>query len=148
MITLRDIDDDNFNDCVDLALEDERFVGSATYVLAGAYACRHYMTTYGIYKDNEVIGMVQVRNKPANHEKGYAFSEIFIAKNHLRKGYGQQAVAVILKKLKHDNGFESARVCVDVENPISQNFFKKCGFTEVGKASWDDRYIDYSISLS
>jgi predicted acetyltransferase len=146
-ITLRDIDDSNFYVCAELQHENERFVVSPTFFLAESYAWRHSMTTYAINHDDEVVGLVQLRNKPATHERNYAITEIFIADNHLRKGYGQQAVAVILHKLKHDNGFATAKVSVDKENHIGQAFFKKCGFTAGGESAWNDDYIDFSINL-
>ena len=146
-ITLRDINDDNFFACVELPHENERFVAAPVFVLADAYACRSYMTTYAIYCDEEPVGLVMVRNKPADHGKGYAFTEIFIADNHLRKGYGRRAVAAVLHKLKHDNGFDTAKITVDMENHIAQNLFKKCGFIAQGPSGWNEDYIDFAMSL-
>ena len=147
-ITLRKIDDDNFFACVELKHADERFVASAVFTLADAYASRHYMTTYAIYHLEEVVGLVMVRKKPAYHNRNYSLTEIFIADNHLRKGYGRQAMAAILHKLKYDNGFTEAKVCCDNENTVAQAFFQQCGFTIIGPSPWNpEDYTDMSISL-
>ncbi|MCL1883236.1 MAG: GNAT family N-acetyltransferase [Defluviitaleaceae bacterium] len=147
MILLQEIDEDNWLDCIELEHENRRFVESAVFNLADAYVSRHYMTAYGIYNECTIVGMVLVRNEPANYTKNYAFTEFFIADNYLRKGYGRKAVAALLAMLKNEKGFDVARICVDEENYIALKFFKKCGFIEESGACWDSRYIDFSIRL-
>jgi diamine N-acetyltransferase len=148
MISLREIDYDNFIECVDLEHKDERFVGSAVFTLANAYVVRHHMTTYGIYKNDTMVGLVQIRDKPSEHGNVYGFSEMFIADNHLRKGYGSEAVTAILNKLKYEKGFNTVKICVDEENEIAMRLYKKCGFIEGKRADFDNRYIEFSINLT
>jgi RimJ/RimL family protein N-acetyltransferase len=139
VLTIKEIDRSNWLECVDLKHDDHRFVGSAEFVLADAYVSRDYMTAYGIYAENTMVGVVLVRNKPEN--EAYAFSEFFIADDHLRKGYGREAVLLLLRKLKLD-GFKKINICVDKENNIALKFFEKCGFSKIGAASWNENYLD------
>jgi len=146
MIHLREIDESNWLDCIDLKHEDERFVGSPAFILADAYVSRHYMTAYAFYMGETIVGMTLLQNEPTNHEKGYAFTEFFIDDRHLRKGYGRQAVGFCLEKLR-ENGFAVAKVCVEEKNDICLAFCRSCGFTESRRTDWDSRYIDFSMIL-
>jgi len=146
IIILKEITEDNFYDCIELQ-QSCKFVESAVAIVADAYVTRNYMTPYALCHNDDVVGLVSVRNEPAEHTKNYAFTEFFIADNYRGQGHGRAAVMALLAKLKGENGFVSARICVDVENEDALAFFKKCGFTEDGIAPWNDRYIDLSYSL-
>jgi|GEM_PF-1771076 len=148
MIHLHEIDYENFVECIGLEHKDERFVGSPLLTLASSYVSRHHMTTYGIYADETMVGMVQIRDKPSELGNIYAFSELFIADNHLRKGYGSAAVTVILDKLRREKGLTQFTICVDDENEIARNMYKMCGFREDKRVDWDERYIEMVMDLT
>lgn len=89
MITLREVDQYNFDDCMQLKRESSLFVGSAEYVLANAYIYRSDSTAYAIYDGQTVVGLVIVRDRP-EQGSAYSFTELFIADDYQRKGLGKQ----------------------------------------------------------
>jgi predicted acetyltransferase len=122
-----------------------KFVDSAAMVLAEAYALRECWTAYGIANGDNPIGMVLIMNKPFADTCDHVFSEFFIADNYLRKGNSRAAMTAIIRKCK-ENGFDEVRVVVDEENATLLNFMQKFGFTNIGKAPWNERY--YILTLT
>jgi len=146
MITLKEIDNINFNDCIALERKSTKFVGDATYVLAEAYSFREHSTTYGIYNDDTVVGLVTVGDVTPKIST-YGFTNLFIADNHQGKGYGKQAVAAIIEKCKNEHKSDIIQICVHEANDIALHVYKKCGFIEKKRAYWDNSFIELEMTI-
>ena len=150
MIYLREIEYKHLDNCINLEHSDNFevncFVEKPIYMLAESYVLRHEWVAYGIFNYEEMVGIVRIRNKPVDGNKPYGFSELFIADNHKRKGYGSKAVKAILEKLKNENGFKTIKICVHEENNIALDFYIKIGFISEGRTSWSNDFIELSIA--
>jgi len=147
MIHLKEIDQSNFNECIALKRKSEKFVGNAVYVLAEGYTFKHHSTTHGIYNDDIMVGMVTVMDKPSNN-RAYGFTNMFIADNYQRKGYGKQAVAVILDKFQKQRKADTVELCVHESNKIALSIYKNFGFIEIGREAWNNKFIKLLLVLS
>jgi len=147
MINLREINYDNYLNCYELEHNDQKFVESPVHILAEAYVGRRDWTAYGIYWHNDLIGMVSIRNVPVVGLRSYAFSELLIADNYRRKGLGRAAVKAVLHKLKNENGFTTAKICVHKDNEIARKFYMNIGFNEGTYTEWSDDFIEYYMQL-
>ena len=140
LITLREVDQYNFNDCIDLKRESSRYVGSAEYVLANAYIYRNDSTAYAIYDDQTVVGLVIICDRP-EQGRAYSFTELFIADNHQRKGLGQAAVEAIMRKFRNEKRADIAEIQVHCTNEPAIKIYKRCGFSEIERAKWNNNFI-------
>lgn len=145
MIYLRDIDQSNLYDCVSLERKIQKYVADATFVLAEAYTFRHNSTAYGIYNDDTIVGLVIVRDNPAG--RNYGFTDLFIADNHQGRGYAKKAVEVIIDKFRQERKAEQIDIEVHQDNSIALHIYKMFGFSEKGRADWDNRYIKLSMPI-
>lgn len=140
MITLKEVDTNNFNDVVNLPRESVLYVGKPEYVLAEAYIYRSDSTAYGIYSEDLPVGMVIIRDRP---EDGYpySFTELFIADGFRKKGVGRKAVEAIMKKFRDDGLRDSVEIQVNQSNIPAIKIYLKCGFKEIGRARWDPDFM-------
>lgn len=140
MIILREVDQYNFNDCIDLKRESNLFVGSAEYVLANAYIYRYDSTAYAIYDDQTVVGLVIICDRP-EQGRAYSFTELFIADDYQRKGLGQAAVEEIMRKLRSEKRSDIAEIQVHYTNEPAIKIYERCGFSEIERAKWNNDFI-------
>ena len=140
MITLCEVDQYNFDGCMQLKRESNLFVGSAEYVLANAYIYRSDSTAYAIYDGQTVVGLVIVRDRP-EQGSAYSFTELFIADDYQRKGLGQAAVEMIMHKFRSENLSNIAEIQVHCANEPAIKIYERYGFSEIKRAKWNNDFI-------
>lgn len=140
MITLREVDAANFEEAVNLKRESILYVGSPEYVLAEAYIYRSDSTACAIYADDTPVGLVIVRDRP---EKGYpySFTDLIIADDHQRKGYGQAAVEAIMRMFREGRLRDEVEIQVHCQNEPALKIYRRCGFEETGRAMWNELFL-------
>lgn len=147
MVVLREVDYQNFYDCLGLERESTRFVGSAESVLAEAYIFRENSTAYAIYQRDTVIGLVIVLDRPMNSDKYYSFTDLFIADDFLGKGFGKRAVQAILDKFRYEKKRDTVEIQVHQSNDIARRIYIQCGFEKIKNADWDQHFDVMQLKL-
>ena len=145
-ITLQEVTPANFNECISLKRDSSRFVGDAESVLAQAYIYRNDSLAYAICLHEAIIGLVIIRVYPTEL-RPYAFTELFIADDFQKQGFGKQAVEVILDKFRNEKKSKLVRIQVHQDNNIAIGIYEKCGFTEVKRAEWNHDYLVMELVL-
>ena len=140
MVELREVSQENFYDCIELKRESNRYVGDAEAVLAEAYIFRENSTAYAICDGDRVIGLVIIKDRPEEGEDCYAFTDLFIADDFQRKGYGNQAVEAIIGKFRLEKKRSVVELQVHQSNEIAIRIYEKYGFVKVGNAKWDESF--------
>ncbi len=144
---LREIDQSNFEDCVSLKRESERYVGKADYVLAEAYIFREDSAAYGIYlEEDRMIGLVIIRDRPSG--SAYSFTDLFIADPFQGKGYGTQAVKLIVEKFKAERQADMAEIQVHETNQAAIRSYERNGFETVARAEWNRDFLVMRLILT
>lgn len=146
LITLQEVNLTNFNDCISLKRESRRFVGNAESVLAEAYIYRDDSLAYVIYFNETIVGLVIIRVFPAE-DHPYSFTDLFIADNFQRLGYGKLAVKAIIDKFRRERKSNLVRIEVHDSNEFARKVYTQCGFTEVTKAEWDNHFLVMQLVL-
>lgn len=134
MIKLFDIDERNFFDVRALSVSEEqkRFLDSAVGIIARGYlyrSCRG--KALGISDDDCIVGVALVRDldeEPAC----YDLQQILIDKRFQNRGYGTEAVRLILSLLSGERKYDRVDVCVDKANTAALKMFGKLGFEDTG----------------
>ncbi len=106
----------------------------------------------GIYKDNRLIGKVQVSNIVHGIFKN-AFIGYSIDKDEQGKGYMKEAVAMAVDYVFNDMELHRIEASTLIDNVRSQRVLKACGFKELGinknylyiNGSWKDHITFYKI---
>lgn len=134
MITLQPITEENYLQAAALTVRPEQrsIVASPLGVLARAYAFRnHRAAAWGIYEDRAMVGLAlleDLEEEPAC----YHLSELLIDQAEQGKGYGSQALTLLLDLCRREGKFPAVEVCVKRENAAAIHVYQKAGFHDTG----------------
>jgi len=161
MITLRKITHENLCDCIyniETTEEQKEFVDSNVESLAEAFASvtnGGFATPYAVYNDDTMVGFVMYTfaDKPGGDLSApytfpcYYIWRILIDKNQQRKGYGKQAIAIIVDEIKtmpHGKA-DCIYTSWTPANIPSKSLFESFGFWETGEVDGCIEDDDYEV---
>ncbi len=147
MVSLREVDRSNFDECRGLERKISLFVGDADCCLAEAYLFREYATAYAIYQDKTVVGLVIIMDRPEESDKFYSFTDLFIADDYQGKGYGKGAVQAIIEKLRHEKKRSAVEIQVHKANAIAKNIYLQSGFVKIKDSDSDNDFEVMRLAL-
>ncbi len=149
MIELREINHGNWMKCIELEITEEQlqYVNPNIFSLAEAYvhsdankkeAEEYYRCIpFAIYNEEEMIGFAMITyEKECDYDDkpAYEIYRIMIDKKHQGKGYGKEAIGLLLKYIRTFPYGEAERVYVEwhPDNKVSEKIFLAIGFTLFG----------------
>lgn len=126
MITLRNIDEENFEACIGLTtgVEQEDFVDSVLYSLAEAWLYREVMEAFAIYHQDQLIGFVSMYVRKENPQ----LINFLIDEAYQGRGYGTQAAKLSIDYLQ--NNYQASRISLPVHlhHTKARKFWTRQGF--------------------
>ena len=140
MITLIEVNEQNWVDIFALSVYDEQkgFLASPIGILGRGYAYRTCNAkVLGISREEQLIGLALVRDmdeEPACYE----LQQFMIDRRFQNKGYGTQALHLILSRLARERKYGQVEVCVHKEDAAALRVYEKIGFVDTG-------YVDETI---
>ena len=136
-IHLVPIDDETkLGDCENLRRRSTKFVGSPMWMIGLAYINREFVSAYGIYYGNTLVGLVLL-----NETTCYKIGEMIIGDRFQRRGYGTAAVRAVIKRWNAQRRFPEASLAVHKSNKIAIQMYRRCGFAPAGCAAWDANFL-------
>lgn len=140
MIKLVDINEDNWLDVMRLEInaDQQAYLASPVGILARGYVYRGCNArVIGIAKDNQIIGVALVRDF-TDEPVGYDLQQFMIDRRFQNKGYGTEALKLILASLKQDGRYSDVEICVNKADASALRVYEKAGFADSG-------YIDADL---
>ena len=143
MIELRTINEDNYQQCMELKanVENENFVDSVTYSLAEAWVFYQDTRLFAIYDNDKMIGFVSMYVG----EKNYQIINFLINDTFRHQGLGTKAAKACISYLQKEYNADRVSVPVYLENTAAQKFWKKIGF--VYSDNIEDGYVFMRLYL-
>lgn len=140
VITLREIGEENYNECIKLEVNEEQsaFVASNIYSIAQAYIYRETVKLFGIYAEEILIGFVMLNLEKDKDE--YWICRFMIDRNYQKKGHGKKAMKEIVEFLKKE-GRRNIKISFEPENILAMRLYSACGFKETGEMDEDGEII-------
>lgn len=135
-ITLREINEDNWRECIHLTVKEEqkRFVASNVNGLALAYAHKE-MRPRAIYNDETMVGFIMYACDP--DDGGYYINRLMIDEKFQGNGYGEQALRLLLSNLK-EQGVEAVDIIHKPDNHSAIRIYRSLGFQATDETLGDD----------
>ena len=150
-LTLHLITNDNFDAIVDmsdtLTNEQKRCVAPNLYSIAEAYVNQANAWPRAIYLGDKPIGFIMLDLKPEHtpkDEKAYYLWRFMIDHAYQNKGYGKQALDLIVKKCKYDSKDFLYTSC-DIIDDMPYQFYLKYGFIDTGILDDDEEVLKLSL---
>jgi diamine N-acetyltransferase len=138
MVALKSIDRTNYDKIVKLSVNDKQdyFVENNTLSLAQAYAEKECIPL-AIYLEDTPIGFMMYSLDIK--EKEYWINEFMIDKQYQSKGYGRQALTLMIEKIQKDKKHHNIYLSFEPHNEWAKKLYESFGFV------CDNRYIDNEI---
>ena len=134
MVQLIEVTEENWIDIARLSVMDEQqaFLDRPIGILARGYVYRHCNAkVIGIAKDSQVIGVALVRD--LNEEPAcYDLQQFMIDRRFQGRGYGTEALKLILASLRQEGKFSCVEVCVNQADAPALRIYEKAGFVDTG----------------
>ena len=146
-ITLRPIDKTNRKAVLALSVrEDQPFVATNWWSLRHAKEANAKKPgtarPFGIYADDRLVGfcMFAVNPEDEDPDDRYYLWRFMIDQNEQGKGYGQAALAEIIRYFK-ELGADRLVLSTEPENERGLHVYHKAGFRETGAIDWDEAVL-------
>ncbi|MGR7910164.1 GNAT family N-acetyltransferase [Lysinibacillus capsici] len=145
MISLKIIDQNNWEECINLKLKQEQqgFIASNLYSIAESKFLP-YMDIKSIYFEEKLIGFAMYGIDSDDHN--YWIYRFMIDERFQGQGYGKYAMKLIIEDIRSRND------CTDViwlgyqpENELARRLYASVGFEEVGMAPWGEMLAKYNF---
>ncbi|MGN0747164.1 MAG: GNAT family N-acetyltransferase [Aristaeellaceae bacterium] len=140
MIHLEDITEANWLEAVRLEVGEAQrgFVAPAVGILARGYVYRHDRArVYAIMADGVMVGLALVRDldePPAC----YDLQQLMIDRRYQGRGYGGEALRLLLARLREEGRYDAVEVCVHREDAVALRLYGRAGFADTG-------YVDPAV---
>lgn len=132
-VTLRDIDEDNFESFMDMELPEHQrdYLDSNAYSIAQSKFYPDFFTR-GIYCDGEPAGFLLYDCKAEDIPGLYGIYRFMVDFPRQGKGIGRKAMALLLEELHAKPDVERIIIYYKPDNAVAQAFYRSFGFRECG----------------
>lgn len=132
MLKLIDIDSENFWEITKLKVtkEQEEFVASNTFSIAQSKV-QPECIPLAIYKDKTPIGFLMYCMDSIDNE--YWIYRVMIDIKYQSKGYGRQAMELLINRIKEDKEHHIIYISFEPENQWAKSMYESMGFTPDGR---------------
>jgi len=133
MVNLREINNANFNDVINLSVfeEQKEFVASNTYSLAQAKVypeCK----PLAIYNDDTLVGFVMYGTDSDDNNENW-ISRLMIDRKYQKMGYGKAAMECVMSIIMSDKEHDKVYISFEPENTGAKILYEQFGFIPDGR---------------
>ena len=139
MIKLIPVTEDNWMDIVSLAVKEHQrsFVAPAIGILARGYVYRDCNVKIYAFDENGVIVGTALVREFTDEPLGYDLQQFMIDRRYQNKGYGSQALQLILEELRKECHYDHVELCVKKADTEAIHLYEKLGFIDSGYVDED-----------
>ncbi len=133
------VTEDNWIEVASLSVKEEqkKYVAPAIGIIARGYVYRDCnVKIYAFENDGVIVGMALVREF-TDEPLGYDLQQFMIDKQYQRKGYGSQALQLILDELRKEGHYDHVELCVKKADAEAIRLYEKYGFADSGYVDED-----------
>ena len=133
------VTEDNWMDVASLSVKEEQkgYVAPAIGILARGYVYRDCnVKIYAFENDGTIVGTALVREF-TDEPLGYDLQQFMVDKRYQGKGYGSQALQMILDELRKEGHYDHVELCVKKADTEAIRLYEKHGFVDSGYVDED-----------
>jgi len=131
-ITLKEISAENWVQAVKLKVKDDQESFVASNAVSIAQSKFHtFLECYGFYNDETMVGFAAFGRNP--EDDNIWIARYMIDQNFQGKGFGKEALQVLLSFMKEKYSCSEIYLDVAEENTLATNLYVKAGFKKTGK---------------
>lgn len=146
MVTLVELNQDNWEDCADLQVSEEQsqFIASNLYSIAEVQFLPRFIVK-GIQHQETLVGLVMYGIDP--DDGNYWIYRFMIDESHQRQGYGLQAMLLLIDEIKSSNKDNIPAIIIGyhTDNVGAHHFYQSVGFEFQGLADWGEYLAKFDL---
>lgn len=136
-INLIEVNKDNWHECIELSVsKNQKDFVAPNYESILLAKFEENCFPMCIYNDDVMVGFLMYDIDPET--KRWELSRLMIDKKHQGKGYGKQALLLLLERIKNILGSICFYTSVEPTNTTMKNLIEELGFSETGEIMWDE----------
>lgn len=145
-ITLREINRDNWRDCVRLKVspDQERFVASNAVSLAQS-KYEEECIPLAVYDENVMVGFVMYRPEDYLIGKIWFIERIMIGEAFQGKGYGRATMELLLSNLRSDKAYKAILISFVPDNIAARQLYTSVGFEDTGEIEYGEVVFRFAL---
>ena len=139
MIRLISVTEENWLDITSLAVKEHQrdYVAPAVGILARGYVYRDCNAkVYAFDNEGVIVGMALVREF-TDEPLGYDLQQFMIDGRYQNRGYGSEALGLVLDALRKEKHYDHVELCVKKADAEAIRLYEKHGFTDSGYVDED-----------
>ena len=139
MIRLISVTEENWLDIASLAVKEHQrdYVAPAVGILARGYVYRDCNAkVYAFDNEGVIVGMALVREF-TDEPLGYDLQQFMIDGRYQNRGYGSEALGLVLDALRKEKHYGHVELCVKKADTEAIRLYEKHGFTDSGYVDED-----------
>lgn len=142
-VTLRAIDRDNWETCIQLSVakDQQSFVASNLYSLAQAFVWPECVSL-GIFEEDTMVGFLMWAKD--RRDRQYWVYRLMIDHRFQRRGVARRAMRAIMEDLSRQADFQLLRISFEPENAGAATLYRKLGFRETGQVLDGERVLEWT----
>lgn len=133
------VTEENWMDVASLAVKEHQknYVAPAVGILARGYVYRGCNgKVFAFEADGVIVGTALVREF-TDEPLGYDLQQFMIDGRYQNRGYGSQALQLILEELRKEGHYDHVELCVKKADAEAIRLYEKHGFTDSGYVDED-----------
>lgn len=143
-IILKEINRDNWKECIKLQVEENqrKFVASNSYsLLQSKYEDNCY--PMGIYDGETMVGFLMYDFD--NDANKWWMDRLMMDKQHQGKGYGRKVIGLLIDLLKKEKGNIKLYTSFEPENAVAEKLYESIGFRKTGEIAWGEVVMEMQL---
>ena len=134
-ISLREIDKNNFRECVNLKVGEgqEKFVAPNVMSIAQSKIVFPAANTLAVYAEDEMVGFVMFGYDEDDGD--FYLGRLMIDEKHQGKGYGRAATLEVIERMKQQPECSELFLSFVPENTGAEKLYSSIGFERTGETS-------------
>ena len=133
------VTEENWMEIASLSVKEHQkgYVAPAIGILARGYVYRDCNgKVYAFENEGMIVGTALVREF-TDEPLGYDLQQFMIDGRYQNRGYGTEALRLILEELRKENHFDHVELCVKKADSEAIRLYEKLGFTDSGYVDED-----------
>jgi len=146
-ITLQNITKDNWQQAIKLKVAESQknFVAPNWYSIIEVLFNSDDFESRGIYADDVMVGYVMYGLDDEKSEPEYWIVRLMIGEDHQKKGYGRQALPLILAEMQARYQCDAVFLSFEPENTVARDFYLSEGFVDTGRVEYGETVFRYDL---
>ena len=134
ILKIVEITEDNWLEAASLSVKENQkdFLAPAAGIIARGYVYRNCGgRVYAFENDGVLVGLALVREF-TDEPLGYDLQQFMIDRRYQGRGFGSQALQLVLGELRRENHYDHVEVCVKKADAEAIRLYEKHGFADSG----------------